>query len=155
MVDFSLSTLICDADEPRARFPRLLPPPPKGKTPPPTPPPHLHLWMGSLEKKEKKIKFGFWGLAFQMVLRLIWWGWGGRWESAYWYPFSCKNREVKGHYQLFVEGEPEGGWPWPLSTPEIILNAVTCEVRTAHTSFVGVGVPVDRSWYSNYLQSAT
>lgn len=45
MVDFSLSTLICDADEPRARLPRLHPPPPKG---PPTP-----LWMGSLEKKKK------------------------------------------------------------------------------------------------------
>lgn len=78
MVDFSLSALICDADEPRAHFPRLLPPPPKGKTPPPpTPPPHLHLWMGSLEKKEKRKKssLDFEGWHFKWS-----WGWydGGR-----------------------------------------------------------------------------
>lgn len=109
-------------------------------TPPhaPTPSPSLDGFIRK-KRKKKKIKFGFWGLAFQMVLRLIWWGQGGRWGSEYWYPFSCKNRGVKGHYQLFVEGEPEGGWPWPLLTSKNILNAVTCEVYTAHTSFVGVG----------------
>lgn len=51
MVDFSLSTLICDADEPRARLPLL----------PKAVPSSLHL--PSLDefirKKKKKIKFGF------------------------------------------------------------------------------------------------
>ena len=50
MVDFSLRTLICDADEPRACLPRLHPPPPECTHTPP------HLWVGSLKKKEKKKK---------------------------------------------------------------------------------------------------
>ncbi|MEQ2257062.1 hypothetical protein ILYODFUR_030557, partial [Ilyodon furcidens] len=56
MVDFSLSTLICDADEPEAH-----PSPPKH-----TQTPNPHLWTGSL--KGKKIKFRFQELTFQMVL---------------------------------------------------------------------------------------
>lgn len=56
---------------------------------------------------------------------------GGGGYFKYWYQLSCKNREVKGHYQLFVKGELEGRRPRPVSTPEIIPNAVTCAVWTA------------------------
>lgn len=110
-------------------------------------PPHPPLWMGSLEKK-KKSSLDFEGWHFK-------WSWGsykgGEGVVEYWYQFTCKNREVKGHYQLFVEGEPEGDRPRPLLTPEIILNAVTC-VCTASRLLRG---EIHACWYSNYLQNAT
>lgn len=55
MVDFSLSTLICDADEPGARLPQSPPSSPSGSLD------------GFIRKKEIKLRFG---LVFKMILRL-------------------------------------------------------------------------------------
>lgn len=97
-------------------------------TPPSLPLHSPHLWMGSLEegkKKRKKEKSSLnsegWHLKWS-------WGWhkGGRGGGSH-----AKIEGVKGHYQLFARGEPAGGQPWLLSTPEIIPNAVTCEVCTS------------------------
>lgn len=66
----------------------------------------LYLWMGSL--KGKKIKFTFHGLAFSNGAVVSKEGEGRGIIMS----ILMQNREVKGYYQLFIEGAKTSGDPW-------------------------------------------
>lgn len=108
MVDFSLSALICDADEPKACLPRLHL---SNAYPPTLAPPPL---VGVIKKKKK---FGFQGLTFEVAIV-------GLWNTD-----VNSHAKTKGQRSLpvYLLKESQKGDHWrPCLTPEIILQAVTC-----------------------------
>lgn len=96
MVDFSLSTLICDADEPEAH-----PSPPNTRAHTHSLP--LYLWMGSLKGEKDQVQISRADISNGAVVSIES---GGRGIIM---SILMQNREVRGYDQLFVGGGGGGG----------------------------------------------
>lgn len=136
MVDFSLSALICDADEPKACLPRLHL---SNAYPPTLAPPPL---VGVIKKKKEVwvSRADIWGCHSGVV--------------EYWCQFSCKNERSKVITGLFAEGKPEGR---PLTTlPDPRDYSPSCDLLWSLDRLLKRGQTGANSWRVNYnTQSAT
>lgn len=136
MVDFSLSALICDADEPKACLPRLHL---SNAYPPTLASPPL---VGFIKKQNK---FGFQGLTFEAAIV-------GLWNTDV--NSHAKNERAKVINSLFVEGKPEGRPPTTLPDPRDY--SPSCGLLWSLDRLLKRGQTGANSWRVNYnTKSAT